>query len=796
MRQIFKIFLVFGFLLLSMIKVYSQVQTGFQRGNQPSDIVITPDGYRVYATAMGTHNVFVIDTQTDCIIDVIDLCSNDFNGAWPIRAVITPDGSTIYVANIMSENISVIDTDNNRVIATIEIGHLVHELAITPYGKYLYVNMGWDRVYVVEVSSNTIIKTILLENGDQTFTIAASNDGNNVYVVSQAEGGRIYTIDVATNNIIDLFELHKNLSDHGMLTVSPDDSKLYLPCGITTTSQENPTEGVNKVYVIDLASKFVTAEIEIIGGPIAIRLSADGQLGYVSTFAANKVFVVDITSNTVIDEIYWNGVLTGEHEWRRGDLRDMVFTPDETKLYITGWDGDAILVADLETKSMISSIDLNEITGQVYEIAIAPDGNRIYVSKESTTKPQVSTGLFVIDSQTNLLIDEIAKMSYQTGYPHCPNITPDGKFLYAIAEHQLIGVDLVTNEIVKEISLGDSCWFPYDIAIVHNQDKAYVTDMGNPDSTAKHIYVVDLVLNKMVKKIDVGPWSQMVVVSPDGSRAYVSRHANPWDIGSLEIIETATDQVIGTIAPPDGTTGAHGRYALLAIAPDEAHIYWVTDPDRLNIVDMASNKVTKSIDPATEKDSWAKRGIHPSDIAFTSDGSRAYIPCGDAYYVIVWDVETETIIDHIVDVGLEPVTIVITPDDKYAYVTNKESEDVSVIDLRSNTIIARISINGQEQTNLYDEPIVNYPNGYFLSQNFPNPFNLETNIKFQIQDINNVTLKIYTVHGQEVATLVNEEMIPGSYEATWNARNFTSGVYYYKLKVGTYVESRKLMLIK
>ena len=79
---------------------------------------------------------------------------------------------------------------------------------------------------------------------------------------------------------------------------------------------------------------------------------------------------------------------------------------------------------------------------------------------------------------------------------------------------------------------------------------------------------------------------------------------------------------------------------------------------------------------------------------------------------------------------------------------------------------------------------------------YPNPFNHATNIKFQIPVSNHVTLKIFTVHGHEVATLVNEGMVPGDYEVKWDARNFPGGVYFYRLKVGTLIESKKLVLIK
>jgi photosystem II stability/assembly factor-like uncharacterized protein len=97
-------------------------------------------------------------------------------------------------------------------------------------------------------------------------------------------------------------------------------------------------------------------------------------------------------------------------------------------------------------------------------------------------------------------------------------------------------------------------------------------------------------------------------------------------------------------------------------------------------------------------------------------------------------------------------------------------------------------------------PMKNQENDMFgqlsLSQNYPNPFSRSTSIRFQISESYHVTLKVYDINGQEVATLVNEQMIPGSHEVTWNAEGFPAGVYFYKLEAGTYIKSRKLVLIR
>jgi hypothetical protein len=88
------------------------------------------------------------------------------------------------------------------------------------------------------------------------------------------------------------------------------------------------------------------------------------------------------------------------------------------------------------------------------------------------------------------------------------------------------------------------------------------------------------------------------------------------------------------------------------------------------------------------------------------------------------------------------------------------------------------------------------PSVYSLGQNYPNPFNPATNIKFGIPQNAFVTLEVYDMLGREVASLISQEMNAGSYTAEWNALNFTSGVYFYKLTAGGFTETKKMILVK
>jgi hypothetical protein len=88
------------------------------------------------------------------------------------------------------------------------------------------------------------------------------------------------------------------------------------------------------------------------------------------------------------------------------------------------------------------------------------------------------------------------------------------------------------------------------------------------------------------------------------------------------------------------------------------------------------------------------------------------------------------------------------------------------------------------------------PNAFSLSQNYPNPFNPTTNIKFAIPEASYVTLKVYDMLGREVASLVSQEMTSGSYTVDWNAANFTSGVYFYKISAGNFTDTKRMVLVK
>ena len=155
-----------------------------------------------------------------------------------------------------------------------------------------------------------------------------------------------------------------------------------------------------------------------------------------------------------------------------------------------------------------------------------------------------------------------------------------------------------------------------------------------------------------------------------------------------------------------------------------------------------------------------------------------------------WDVNTWTIKDslnwHITNAGEDarPRGIAFSPGGDTAYVACFGNDTYSPVQMFVNTA------TGVKKN---DNVIVK---DFNLSQNYPNPFNPTTQIKFSVAEPGLVTLKVYDVLGQEVTTLVNENLVNGNYSASFDASKLASGTYIYQLTANGVRISKKMMLLK
>jgi hypothetical protein len=106
-----------------------------------------------------------------------------------------------------------------------------------------------------------------------------------------------------------------------------------------------------------------------------------------------------------------------------------------------------------------------------------------------------------------------------------------------------------------------------------------------------------------------------------------------------------------------------------------------------------------------------------------------------------------------------------------------------------DSVMVNISLTdiGEDPTN---------PNVFKLYDNYPNPFNPSTAIKYSLPEASFISIKIYDALGNEVSSLVNETKSAGTYEVEFNAAGLSSGIYYYTIQAGSFIETKKMILMK
>ena len=153
--------------------------------------------------------------------------------------------------------------------------------------------------------------------------------------------------------------------------------------------------------------------------------------------------------------------------------------------------------------------------------------------------------------------------------------------------------------------------------------------------------------------------------------------------------------------------------------------------------------------------------------------------------------------------------------------SDQKEVDFNPVDGQYVRLLAKSEVNGNNWASAAEinilvegnitsaDKLISLPASFSLSQNYPNPFNPTTTISFAVPYVEtehtvslHVTLKVFDLLGREVATLVNEEKAPGNYKVAFDAshpeqgRSMTSGIYFYRLTAGDFVEIKKMLLLK
>jgi photosystem II stability/assembly factor-like uncharacterized protein len=218
-------------------------------------------------------------------------------------------------------------------------------------------------------------------------------------------------------------------------------------------------------------------------------------------------------------------------------------------------------------------------------------------------------------------------------------------------------------------------------------------------------------------------------------------------------------------------------------AQDDRYVSYIIEDESHNLLALRGNYLLISSD---EGNSWITRNIPNSDCLGADHSGRIF----RAYGSNIWYSNDKGISWIVLDnSGLQGnITDIVINSNNRIYLATEEGIFIGEAD----SIVVSVEENKPPKT-------------FYLSQNYPNPFNPSTKIKFEIPDqVRNdnrlVTLKVYDVLGNEIATLVNEEKPAGEYEVEFNTSSIkhlpSSGIYFYQLKAGNYVETKKMVLLK
>jgi len=152
--------------------------------------------------------------------------------------------------------------------------------------------------------------------------------------------------------------------------------------------------------------------------------------------------------------------------------------------------------------------------------------------------------------------------------------------------------------------------------------------------------------------------------------------------------------------------------------------------------------------------------------------------------------------------------ITIKYNDKYPWPNSADGSGYSLVLKEENILIdlndasnwhASKMVNGSpgENDNITDiEEYMDLPTKYLLSQNYPNPFNPSTKIEFYLPKAEHVTIEVYNTLGQQIVTLVNKPMTIGQHQIELNGRNLSSGVYFYRIEAGSFVQAKKMIILR
>ena len=480
-------------------------------GNGAFYVTVGADGRYVYVSDTKSATIGVLDTTTG---NVTYIETTSTVGA----SRLTPDGTRLYVVGGGNGTVTVIDTTTNTLVTTIPVGGYANDLAVNAAGTRVYVavntpNEQFDLV-VINVADNTVTRTYL---GPAAEFPTLSPDGTKLYFKDYRTDG-VRVIDTDTLAITDVL----TDSDFGYFALAPDGRHLYVA-------------GYTGLRVYDAETGELVRSLSGVGNGQILLLSPDGSKVFTT---GSEIYDAPATLSIVDTTTYAITTVTAGP-----DPVNAVVTPDGRKVLTLNRDGTVSVIdtVTLTSESIATGAAFNEF----YQVAISPDGRQVYLPLYDANSLAIISASTVNTAPT-LTVTQVADPG-------------SGGVVYTATAFDADGDDIAytTTPLVRgtltDLGAGQYRFVPDLAQIGHlptgvNDVIAFTASDGHGGAvTVRGTYDVAASDElQMVRTVDFDGQVRSVVVSVDGSRAYVSVSDGSQHPRTV-VVDTATGAVLDTL---------------------------------------------------------------------------------------------------------------------------------------------------------------------------------------------------------------------------------------------------------
>ena len=641
-------------------------------GQSANEIAITPDGTQVYVSNTLDQTVSVISTTSDTVVHTSTFSIN------PAAIAITPNSAKAYiVAEEISGSVIAVNTSTYGEVS-ISVGGNPGAIVITSDGTKAYVSNQLDgTVSVITTASNTVSATITVGTNPGSIALASAattptanpqsvsfvvNSTDNPIQLTGTDPGSLplsYTIlsSPTHGTLIPSFSTGAYLytpyngyagSDSFTFFVTNTLSESSTPATVSITVNPagapiaNPTavsvvQNVGTVITLTGLTSQPNLTFSIVSGPSYGTLSGLTQspptsatVTYTSTgsYAGSDSFTFKVTDNL--------GLVSATVT-----VPVMIFLPS-TKAYIADTDNDDIGMISVSVNNRLNVVtDSGNLINNPSVIAISPNGLKAYIGNDATNT------VTSINALTNTVTGNVNGTASPFNSPNSIAFTPDGAKAYVVNGAGSVSIiNTATDATIGSVAQnGFSFNSPNSIAITPDGTKAYVANQSGNNVSIVDLNSSSATYNKVVGYItDSGTYltgvPSNIVISPDGSTAYVVNQTGSSGRGSVVIINVATNATTGIV---DDSTYNFNNPIKIAITLGGAKAYVVNYNDsKVSIINLATNTVTGFV-----TDLGSPTFNHPVAVSFSADGTKAYVANQTGNSVSIIDVVSNTVTSSI-----------------------------------------------------------------------------------------------------------------------------------------------------